>query len=91
VKGTIKWPEPNPKTRYEGECVRGVPDGKGKMSYRIEPGYPWYTGEFKNGKRDGQGEYHDQLKGTEVGVWKEDVMTELNEFRQVPKPIVNGQ
>lgn len=45
---------PKGEQRYEGERVNGVPHGKGTMYYASGN---VYTGEFRNGQRNGQGEF----------------------------------
>jgi hypothetical protein len=54
--------------RYEGEFVKGLPSGEG--TYKWASGI-YYTGEWKNGLREGEGKmvYPDS---TVTGIWKKD-------------------
>lgn len=40
---------------YEGEMLRGQPNGKGKMTYITHPIFKEYTGDWVNGYHHGQG------------------------------------
>lgn len=59
--------------KYEGQFVKGFPNGKGT--------YTWasgdtYTGEWKAGKRDGLGDFSGKIGGVDSvqsGVWLDDV------------------
>lgn len=54
--------------RYEGQFIKGMPDGKG--TYRWAEG-TYYEGQWKNGMREGMGKmvYRDSLV---TGYWKDD-------------------
>lgn len=62
--GTLVW---------HGECQDGFAEGKGKLFWTTPDQFkPWYDGEMRAGKREGQGFFvHGEL-GSFSGIWKHD-------------------
>ena len=65
---------------YTGEVVDGVPNGRGEFT---KADIYEYEGEWKDGKRHGQGSYTHSLRHQTrkfVGVWKDDKKWEGTEY-----------
>lgn len=60
--------EPPPRSETEAEDFPEVTDGKGS---KLFPDGTVYTGEFKDGLRDGHGRYRSSLGAVYEGEWKE--------------------
>ena len=57
VEGGKKWfktGDEKTQVKYEGEIVNGVPNGQGTETY---PSGSMYVGEWKDGRKHGQGTY----------------------------------
>ena len=77
---------------YEGQVESGKPNGEGILTFPIY-GYK-YVGEWKDGKRNGKGEYIHPNGRKLVGEWKNDLPwngTDYKENGEIYRKIVNGK
>ncbi|KAL2620604.1 hypothetical protein R1flu_000809 [Riccia fluitans] len=56
---------------YNGRCLAGLPDGKGRLSFSDGS---FYDGQWKQGKRAGGGTFYYANGDLFQGTWKDDVM-----------------
>ena len=80
-------PIPSEIVSWDGVCLNGKTNGKGKLIWRFKKNTIWkesiFVGEFKDGKYNGQGTYTFANGTVKEGIW------ENNKFqyaRKIPTP-----
>ena len=65
--------DPKINNMYQGELLRGIPHGYGKLTFLVDIQMFTFIGEFRNGEKHGEGkQYYQNGKIKFEGIWKFD-------------------
>ena len=66
---------------YQGELLRGIPHGYGKLTFLVDIQMFTFIGEFRNGEKHGEGkQYYQNGKIKFEGIWKFDKYYKVSRY-----------